>query len=168
MPAVWPWCWQRQLSCLFCPSLSPLISHKGPQWQFFHSGHTWKRSAWLTWGEWDTQFGLMKTAVSDRSQQYLEGENLCTSFQLFCVKSLLVIHFKCSKNNKIKMLYTTFQKFGAVRYVLCFWKKHLPLTKVAFNWLKIILLWNKLIFVMSKLNFQHHYSSLQCHMILQK
>ncbi len=34
--------------------------------------------------------------------------------------------------------------------------------------ISILIYFEKIYFVMVKLNFQHHYSSLQCHMILQK
>ncbi len=80
-------------------------------------------------------------------------------------------------------IYTTFKSLGLVRLV----KKKKILTKAAFIWQKIQLnrniaeyyynlkkqfsvrIYFKIIYSCdAKLNFQHHYSSLQCHMILQK
>jgi len=67
-----------------------------------------------------------------------------------------------------------FPKSGVNTIFKYFWKSFEMLTKGAYllNLQKqfTILIYFKMLFipVMAKLNFQHHYSSLQCHMILQK
>jgi len=79
-------------------------------------------------------------------------------------------------------MYILFKSLESVRFFMFFKPM---LTKAAFIWskysyiviyyynLKITILYFIIFFmyfipVMAKLNFQHHYSSLQCHMILQK
>ncbi len=68
-------------------------------------------------------------------------------------------------------VHTTVQKFVVGFLGLDFFlKKSLLLTKTDFFWSKIFLfeyIRNVIYFCESKLYFQHHYSSLQCHMIFR-
>ncbi len=73
--------------------------------------------------------------------------------------------------------------FRSLGFYLFIWKQYLVLIKAAFIWYKnsrnckILLEFNNCflceyllkcnLFLWSKLNFQHHYSSLQCHMIFR-
>ncbi len=75
-----------------------------------------------------------------------------------------------------------FKSLRLVSFFYCFWKKNLMRTMSAFvgwkNPVKIMKYYNNCfiseyivkcnLFLWSKLNFQHHYSSVQCHMILYK